>query len=320
MTALVAVAVAVMGVAVAGAGVLGRSRQRDLELAEVLGLPYGEGDVDLARVAVEQGTVVARVTGAAGRAVDHLDRRTRLRDRIERADLSLRPVELVAVAGAAGLVAGVVLEALVGSLWAVPVGVVAGPVAARLALDLRAGRRSARFAAQLPDALGLVASSLAAGHTFLRSIQLMAEELDDPLAGEFERVVNETQLGLPLVTSLERMAGRLQLRDVDWLVQAIRIQQEVGGQLSELLATLAEFMRARDEVRREIRVLTAEGRVSAYVLGALPVLLVVAVQVTNPGYLDPMLRGWGLVWLGLTALSMAVGMGLILRMVKGVEV
>lgn len=319
MTAL-AVVVVVLGLLTVVAGFLGRSRQRDIELAEVLGLPYGEGDVDPSRVVVEQATVITRAMGLVGRGVDRVDGRANIRDRLERADLSLRPSELVVLAGTAGVVIGAGLQLLVGSPWALLVGLVTGPALTWTGLDLRAGRRSAHFAAQLPDALGLVASSMSAGHTFLRSVQLMAEEFDAPLSVEFERVVNETQLGLPLDTSLERMAARLQLRDVDWLVQAMRIQQQVGGQLADLLATLADFMRAREEVRREIRVLTAEGRMSAYVLGALPILLFATVQVTNPGYLAPMLRGWGLVWLGLTLVSLVVGMVLILRMVRGVEV
>jgi tight adherence protein B len=149
---------------------------------------------------------------------------------------------------------------------------------------------------------------------------MMSEEFNAPLADEFRRVVAETQLGLPLVSSLERMAVRLQLRDVDWMVQAIRIQQQVGGQLSELLATLAEFMRAREEVRSEVAVLTAEGRISAWVLGAMPIFLFVAVQVINPGYMEPMLQGWGWFWLGLTLAAMGLGMWFILRMVKSVEV
>jgi tight adherence protein B len=90
----------------------------------------------------------------------------------------------------------------------------------------------------------------------------------------------------------------------------------VGGKLAVLLHTLAVFIRAREEIRREIDVLTAEGKVSAYVLGALPVFLGVFIQVTNPGYLDPMFRGWGWVFLGGAALSVTVGMLVIFRMIK----
>jgi tight adherence protein B len=145
---------------------------------------------------------------------------------------------------------------------------------------------------------------------------MMCEEAEGPLAEEFSRVVSETQLGDPLVDALARMAQRLDIRDVDWVVQAIRIQQSVGGKLADLLHTLADFIRAREEIRREIDVLTAEGRVSAYVLGALPIGLGVFMQVSNPDYLKPMFEGWGLVWMGGALASIAMGMTLIFRMIK----
>ncbi|MCU1497553.1 MAG: type secretion system protein [Acidimicrobiales bacterium] len=317
---LMAATTVAAGLALVTGGMVARAHGRDDELARILGLPYGEGDVDVARIAAEHGTVVAGTLGLANRAVDRFDTTDALLSRIERADLSLRPAEVVVITAASGLAAGMAVAALTGLLWSVPVILALTPLAAKLVLDRMADRRATHFAAQLPDALAMVASSLSAGHTFLRAISMMADEYERPLADEFRRVVSETQLGSPLVDSLARMAERLQIRDVDWMVQAIRIQQTVGGQLAELLATLADFMRARDEVRREVAVLTAEGRISAYVLGAMPVLLFVAVQVINPGYMDPMLRGWGLVWLGLTVGSMTVGMAIILRMVRSVEV
>ena len=317
---LLAGGAALGGLTLAATGMLTRARVRDDQLVEILGLPYGETDVDVARVTVEHGTVVQGTLGLANRAIERLGRRDVLRTLIERADLSLRPSELVVIASAAGLSVGLLMAALTNLWWTALLSLLLTPAACVWFLSFRADRRVARFSAQLPDALGLVASSLTAGHTFLRAIQLMADEFDAPLGQEFGRVVAEAQLGAPLVDALDRMGRRLQLRDVDWMVQAIRIQQTVGGHLAALLDTLAEFMRAREEVRREIQVLTAEGRISAWVLGAMPVFLFIAVQVVNPGYLDPMLRGWGLVWLGLTALSMGIGIASILRMVKRVEV
>jgi tight adherence protein B len=317
---LLAAGGAVGGASIAATGLLARAKVRDAELVQMLGVPYGETDVDVAQVAVEHGTVVQGALGLANEAIERLGSRDTLRRMIERADLSLRPSELVVIASAGGLSVGLLLAALTGYWWTALLVLLVTPAATVWLVSLRAARRAERFCAQLPDALGLIASSLTAGHTFLRSIQLMAEEFDDPIGQEFSRVVAEAQLGAPLVDALERMGTRLKLRDVDWMVQAIRIQQSVGGQLAALLDTLADFMRAREEVRREVKVLTAEGRISAWVLGAMPVFLFVAVQVVNPGYLDPMLRGWGLVWLAATVLAMGVGIGIILRMVKGVEV
>jgi tight adherence protein B len=112
------------------------------------------------------------------------------------------------------------------------------------------------------------------------------------------------------------MADRLDIRDVEWVVQAIRIQQTVGGKLADLLHTLADFIRAREEIRREVDVLTAEGRISAWVLGALPVFLMIAIQVMNPAYMEPMFRGWGYVWLSGCAIFVAMGVTVINRMVK----
>ncbi|HEX3622628.1 MAG TPA: type II secretion system F family protein, partial [Acidimicrobiales bacterium] len=126
----------------------------------------------------------------------------------------------------------------------------------------------------------------------------------------------ETRLGDPVAESVQRMAGRLQIRDVDMVVQAIRIQQRVGGRLADLLHTLADVIRARDEVRREVQVLTAEGRMSAYVLTGMVPLLFGVIRVTNPRYIEPLYSGWGLVLLGGCGLFVVTGLFVILRMVK----
>jgi tight adherence protein B len=129
-------------------------------------------------------------------------------------------------------------------------------------------------------------------------------------------VVSETRLGDPVVDALDRMSQRLGIRDLDWVVQAIRIQQTVGGRLADVLHTLADFIRAREEVRREVQVLTAEGRASAYVLSALAPFMFLAIQIINPTYLDPMYHGWGLVVLAATGTFMVLGGAIIFRMVK----
>jgi tight adherence protein B len=145
---------------------------------------------------------------------------------------------------------------------------------------------------------------------------MMCEESDPPLAEEFGRVVFEVRLGAPLVDALERMAERSGLEDMVWVVQAIRIQQTVGGKLADLLLTLAEFMRGREEIRREVKVLTAEGRMSAWVLGAMPVGLFFAIKTMSPDYIAPMFHGGGLIALIGAGVSVAIGIGMIMRMVK----
>lgn len=297
-------------------GLLSRVYEREEQLADILDLPWGERDVDLGATIEQHSSLVENTIGVAGKLIDQVDAKGNLLTLLERSRLPIRPGEFVLFVVSGGLVLGAFVAAITSSVVSGVAGVVASPFLAIAYLNRRIRRRTRKFEEQFPDALTLIGSSLSAGHTFLRSIQLMCEEAEAPISEEFARVVSETQLGDPLVDALERMAIRIDVRDVDWVVQAIRIQQTVGGKLADLLHTLADFIRAREEIRREIDVLTAEGKVSAYVLGALPFFLGVFVQVSNPGYLDPMFQGWGPIWLAGAAGSVAVGMTLIFRMIK----
>jgi tight adherence protein B len=304
------------GLALVAVGLLGRVYEREEQLADILDLPWGEKDVDLGAAVEQHSTLVESTIGAAGKLIDQVDAKGNLLTLLERARLPIRPGEfmLFVLSGAVVLAAFVI--AVTSSVVFGLLAAVASPFLGIAYLKRRISARARRFEEQFPDALTLIASSLSAGHTFLRAIQMMCEEAEPPISEEFARVVSETQLGDPLVDALERMGHRLAMRDVDWVVQAIRIQQTVGGKLADLLHTLADFIRAREEIRREIDVLTAEGKISAYVLGALPLFLGIFMQVSNPDYLEPMFRGWGWVWLGGSAVSIAMGMAMILRMVK----
>jgi tight adherence protein B len=257
-----------------------------------------------------------RVVNLAGQVVDRMDRGRSLGQALERARVPLRPGEFVVVLTGASLGVAALLLALAHSRTLALFG---GAVTAMLGVQIvkrRVSKRRRAFEAQLPDALGLIASSLSAGHTFLRAIQMMCEEAGPPMSEEFSRVVAETRLGDSVVDALERMAGRLQIRDMDMVVQAIRIQQTVGGRLADLLHTLSDFIRARDEVRREVKVLTAEGRMSAYVLTGLVPFLFGVIKVMNPTYISPLFRGWGVAILVYCGASVVLGLVVILRMVK----
>ncbi|MFZ6002390.1 MAG: type II secretion system F family protein [Actinomycetota bacterium] len=304
------------GLALLAAGMLGRVYEREEQLADILDLPWGEQDIDLAQAVEQHSSIVENTIGVAGKLIEQIDAKGTLFTLLEHARLPIRPAEFTLFVLSGGVVMASFTAAITSSLLFGLAVLLVSPFLGVAYLRRRIARRTRRFEEQFPDALTLIGSSLSAGHTFLRSIQMMCEEAEAPISEEFARVVSETQLGDPLVDALDRMAQRLQIRDVDWVVQAIRIQQTVGGRLADLLHTLADFIRAREEIRREVDVLTAEGRVSAYVLGALPVFLAVFMQVSNPDYLAPMFQGWGLAWLGGSAVSIGVGMLLILRMVK----
>ncbi|HJV09396.1 MAG TPA: type II secretion system F family protein [Acidimicrobiales bacterium] len=304
------------GLALMVGGFLYRVRERERALAEILELPFGERDVRPDTLNEGYSPLVEGTIGLAGKVVEQFDEKGDMRAALERARIPMRPGEYAITAGAATLVLAALLYAVTGAWFVALIGLLAGPFAAASYVRYRIAKRRKAFEAALPDALTLIASSLSAGHTFLRAIQMMCEEAEPPMSEEFARVVAETRLGDPVVDSLARMAKRLEVRDLDWVVQAIRIQQTVGGRLADLLHTLADFIRAREEVRRDVAVLTAEGRVSAYVLTALAPLMFLAVQVLSPGYMQPMFQGWGLVVLGFTAGLMACGSVIIFRMCK----
>lgn len=304
------------GLALIVVGLLQRGRDRELDLAAILDLPYGERDVPVEAVTERSLPGVGGAARLAEHAVRRVDGTGALGAALATAHIPLRPGEYVLASGGAVLVLAAGLAVITANPMTGVVGGLAAVYAATLLPRVAASRRRRQVEAQLPDALATIGASLEAGHTFLRAVQMYAEESTPPLSEELAQVVHETTLGDPALEALERMADRLRIRDLDWVVQAIRIQQATGGRLADVLHTLAEFMRAREEVRREVKVLTAEGRMSAMVLGAMPPLLFVAFQVMNPGFLDPLLRGWGLVVLGGAVASTVIGVSMIVRMVK----
>jgi tight adherence protein B len=304
-------------------GFLLRARDRQSAVDELFALVRNEQvDFDEETGTVPEASLLdlsgfaSNAVKLAGRVVSHVDAQGSLAASLEKARVPLRAGEYAVVGLCAAIVGSLFIGVITDNLIMGAAALVAGGFGAFKFPHFLIARRKKKLQHQLPDALSLIASSLAAGHTFLRAIQMMCEESDPPLSEEFSRVVYEVRLGAPLVDALERMADRIEIADFKWVVQAIRIQQTVGGKLAELLHTLADFIRARDEVRREVEVLTAEGRISAWILAAMPVCLLVAVQVMSPGYAEPLFHGGGLVALVFTGVSILMGFMVIRKMVK----
>ncbi|MCP5029187.1 MAG: VWA domain-containing protein [Actinomycetia bacterium] len=153
-------------------------------------------------------------------------------------------------------------------------------------VNFKAGRRQKAFVAQLPDTLQLLSGTLKAGYSLQQGFEATSHEVIDPMGSELRRVMTEARLGRDLEDALESAADRLESDDFAWAVMAIKIQREVGGNLAELLMTVAETMQARDRLRGEVAALTAEGKVSAIVLGLLPVGLGFAMWMINPDYIN----------------------------------
>jgi tight adherence protein B len=178
-------------------------------------------------------------------------------------------------------------------------------------------RRLKAFEAQLPDTLNLLAGSLRAGYSFLQCVEAVAEESSDPMARELRRVLAEARLGRPVEEALSDAAARMQSRDFEWAVMAIGIQREVGGNLAELLSTVSDTMTQRARMHGEVRALTAEGRMSAIIMGVLPVGLALFMFTAAPDYISMLFSsgiGWAMV---ATSTLMAVaGVAWIQRIVK----
>ena len=150
-----------------------------------------------------------------------------------------------------------------------------------------AGKRERRrFEKQLPDTLTLLATSLRAGYSLLQAVEAVSSEAPDPTAREFSRAVTESRLGLSVSDSLQGIVERTQSKDFEWAVMAIEIQREVGGNLAEVLQTVADTMLSRNRLKGEVKALTAEGRISGIVLGSLPFALALFLWFSNRDYLQ----------------------------------
>ena len=315
----IAVLAATAGLLLVVAALVVRARDRRTRLLELLELPYAEEEVEEVDHLADHVGLLEPGVGAVGAVLERLEVGDRIARELERGRIPLRPGEVVLAAVAAAVGLGVWGAAITGQVL---LGVVLSPLAPlgiRLAVALRIRSRRRAIEQELPTALSLLASSLEAGHTLVRAVDLMSQETNGPLAEEFAVVLAETRLGAQLADAMDRMAARVEIEDLEWVVQAIRIQQEVGGRLSELLHTLAEYLLAREEVRREVSVLTAEGRLSAWLLAGLPVALGFAVQLLSPGYLAPLFGGAGLLLLAYAVVSVAIGLLLTLRLVRSVR-
>jgi tight adherence protein B len=209
----------------------------------------------------------------------------RLDAELEAAGVSLRSGEFVVASAVAALVFGVIGAAILrNALLAL---IIAGVGAAFPTLLLRSalGKRADHLREQLPDVLTIMASSLRAGHSFMQALDTVAKEIAQPAATEFQRVVAEIRLGRPAEDALEALAERVGSADFMWAVLAVNIQREVGGNLAEILDNVADTLRERATLRRQIKVLTAEGRLSAWVLALLPVGIALYMTAANPHYI-----------------------------------
>ncbi len=239
---------------------------------------------------------------------------------LEQANFPMTPGE--AIIGAIGLaiIVGLLLGLFTGSvLWAIVAGIVV-LVVLYLYVSSAASKERKKFDNQLPEVLTLLATSLRAGYSVMQAIEAVAAEAPEPSSREFGQAMAEIRLGRPMIDALGDVAVRMESQDFEWTVMAISIQREVGGNLAEVLQSTAETMLYRNRFRREVKALTAEGRLSMYIMLGLPFMIALMISVLNPGYLEPLFTTLvGIVMIIVALVMMAIG-GLIMRKIVDIEV
>jgi Flp pilus assembly protein TadB len=209
--------------------------------------------------------------------------------RLNLAGIRQTPAEWVLLITGTGVGLAAVLTVLLGnSLFGVPVGLLLGWVIMRQLVSTRIRRRRAAFADQLPDVLQLMAGSLRSGFSLPQSLDAVVREGTQPAADEFYRATAEARIGIDLDVALDGVASRMESTDLRWTVMAIRIQREVGGNLAEILGNTITTMRERAALHRHVRALSAEGRLSAWILIALPLVIGGWLFLTDRHYLAPL--------------------------------
>jgi tight adherence protein B len=242
----------------------------------------------------------------------------RIAQRLEGAGSGWRPAEWLLFHAAVFI--GVSILGLVignGNLVIGLVFMALGALGPWLYLGYKRSRRKKRFEASLPDTLQLMSGSLSAGLSLAQSVDTIVREGNEPIAGEFRKVLVETRLGLSLETALQGVADRFQSEDFAWVVMAINIQRQVGGNLAELLNIVANTMREREYIRRQVAALAAEGKLSAMVLGGLPPAFMLYLLMANRTYVMVLFqRPLGIAMLVLGAVILSVGVFWMSRIVK----
>ena len=225
------------------------------------------------------------VVTAGGKVASQVGMRETVERNLERAGIALRSDEFMGLSLAAALLGFVIGALLMGSLLLAAVLAVLGAVGPTVWLRTVIEKRLNKLNDQLPDILTVLAGSLRAGHSFLQALDMAAREVDDPGATEFQRLVAEIRLGRTVDEALDAMGERISNEGLSWAILAVKIQREVGGNLAELLDTVAETLRTREALKRQVRTLSAEGRLSMYVIGGLPIAIGAYMAVVNPDYL-----------------------------------
>lgn len=251
---------------------------------------YGpRSEAKAAHAQQDEGKLASSAVSLMSRVLSTGNAEPKLAQRLDRAGISRSPAEWALFGVCVSVILAAALTVLTSNLFVgVLVGAVAGWAGMRLLLSVKISRRCAAFDEQLPNVLQLIASSIQSGFSLAQAMDAVVREDAQPASGEFARALAETRIGVDLTDALEAVAVRMQSTDLHWVVMAVRIQRETGGNLAEVLRNTVATMRERAYLRRQVRTLSAEGRLSAYILLALPVLVGGWLFISDPSYMRPL--------------------------------
>jgi tight adherence protein B len=207
---------------------------------------------------------------------------------------------------------------LVSQMWiSIPLAVALAPTLVALYLRIARSRRIAAFAEQLPDAVDIIVRGLRVGHPFTSAVELVAREMHDPIGSEFGMTADEMSFGQDVASAVSHLYRRVGQDDLMFLVIAITVQSQSGGNLAEVLARLSRLVRERSKLRLKVRSLSAEGRLSAWMLSAMPFVLAFAIQFVSPNFFSELWTSTALVpALAYVAASLGISNFVIYRMVN----
>ena len=253
---------------------------------------------------------------AVGESAVRKDWWTRLREALEIARISVDPEVLIVGTGIATVLVFVLIFAATGSAWWALLALLV-PYLVRESVIRALKKQRSRFAEQLPDALQVIASALRAGHSLAGSLAVVVESASDPMRSELQRVVADEQLGIPIQRSLAVVAERMASSDVEQLALVAELQRQAGGDTAEVVDRVAETVRERFDLKRLVETLTTQGRMSRWIVSALPIVILLVLQFENPHYFQPLIASTsGRVIVGVAAVWAVIGSLIIKRIVE----
>jgi tight adherence protein B len=318
----VVIGAAVLAFLIIGVGVFSVRSERDL-LEERLGASNDDSGINLNLEGFEEEeeetSLRSQILERFDNAVEDRAWAEKWRQQLSRADLKLTVAEYAGIHFIA-MVLIFTFSYFVFLPGNIVIGILAGFIGLflpRIYVARQVSARLNKFEQQLPDTLGLWINGLRSGYSVMQAMEAISKDAPEPTASEFQRVVQEVQLGIEMQDALDHLLARMDSEDLDLVLTAVNIQREVGGNLAGILEVIQNTIRERIKLKGEIRVMTTQGRYTGYLISLMPIGLAIFLSIIRPGFMEPLftnrLCGWPLVGIGLALIG--IGTAIIQKIV-----